>query len=287
MTLADVRENIDIVDKQIKELFERRMELADQVAQVKAETGDNILKPEREVAIIEKLTQDVKPGIKKEYIALIKRIMEVSRKYQYGRTLQLRDCLGISWLDEEKSVSSAAMVKNEVYICNMISKDMVQPMENFEKVGEAVENGGVDAGIGILQDVSVGVSDEIHTMLVNRNLYINNCEVVEENGIRKKVVLFSKNLLVKPDHNRLKLMFICKNKSGALASILSMISDYDVNLTEIHSKPNQQRQWNYEFYVEIEANLLKEEIQALIFQLQNETQFFQILGSFACVGDFS
>lgn len=286
MTLADVRVNIDRVDKQIKELFEERMELADQVAQVKAETGDDIFKPEREVAIIEKLTADIQPGIKKEYIALIKRIMEVSRKYQYGRTLELRDCLDISWEEQMKPVNSVAMIKKEVYICDMVSKDKVVALDNFEQVGEQIESGKVDAGIGVLQDVSVGVSDEIHSMLVNRDLYINSCKVVEENGIRKKVVLFSKDLVVEPEHNRIKMMFVCKNKSGALASILSMISDYSVNLTEIHSRPNGQQEWNYEFYVEIEANLLEKEIQALTFQLKNETQVFRILGSYFCEGDF-
>ena len=34
----------------------------------------------------------MKPELVREYTALIKRIMEVSRKYQYGRTLELRQC---------------------------------------------------------------------------------------------------------------------------------------------------------------------------------------------------
>ena len=42
MTLADVRKNIDRVDKEIKQLFKERMVLADNVAQVKAETEDDI-----------------------------------------------------------------------------------------------------------------------------------------------------------------------------------------------------------------------------------------------------
>ena len=45
MTLADVRKNIDRVDKEIKQLFKERMVLADNVAQVKAETEDDIYKP--------------------------------------------------------------------------------------------------------------------------------------------------------------------------------------------------------------------------------------------------
>ena len=67
MTLEEVRVNIDRVDAEIKKLFARRMELADNVARVKAETKDDIFKPEREVAIINNLTQDVGENIKKEY----------------------------------------------------------------------------------------------------------------------------------------------------------------------------------------------------------------------------
>ena len=81
MTLEEVRMQIDVVDKQIKSLFKERMMLADQVARVKAESEDAIYKPDREEAIITKLTGDVDDSIKKEYTALIKRIMEISRKY--------------------------------------------------------------------------------------------------------------------------------------------------------------------------------------------------------------
>ena len=287
MTLDEVRVNIDRVDKQIKELFQERMELADQVAQIKAQTGDQIFKPDREEAIIQKLTADIVPGIKREYIALIKRIMEVSRKYQYGRTLELRDCLDVEWKETNERALQVAMVKSELYICDMVSKDSVITVEAFEEIGELSAEGKADAGIGIMEDVSIGVSDELHQTLVKKKLFINTCKVIEDNGVRKKVVMFGKDLIVDAKDNRMKVMFVCRNRSGSLASILSMVSDYDVNLTEIHSRPNGKAEWNYEFYLEFEGNLQKKEIQALIFQLRNETQYFQILGSYFCEGDFS
>jgi chorismate mutase/prephenate dehydratase len=183
-------------------------------------------------------------------------------------------------------VERVAMIKPELYICDMVSKDKVTTVDNFEEIGALLEENRVDAGIGILEDVSVQAADEIHSMLVNRHLFINQCKVVNDAGLRKKVVLFTKQLVVKPEHNRMKVMFVCRNKSGSLASILSMISDYGVNLTEIHSKPNCETEWNYEFFLEFDGNFLKKEIQALVFQLMNETQYFQILGSYACEGDF-
>lgn len=92
MDLSDVRKNIDRVDGEIRRLFVERMTLADQVACIKAKTEDKIYKPDREEVIIKKQTEGMKPELVREYTALIKRIMEVSRKYQYGRTLELRQC---------------------------------------------------------------------------------------------------------------------------------------------------------------------------------------------------
>lgn len=287
MTLPEIREQIDVVDAGIKKLFKERMLLADNVAQAKAETGDDIFKPDREIEIIENLTEDVDDNIKKEYTALIKRIMEISRKYQYGRTLNLRDCLKIDYSTEEPSAQKVAMIKSELYICDMVSKDSVIAVDDYDEIGKLIKSGEVDAGIGIMESVSVSVSNEVHSLLSENGFYINSCKVVFDSGIRKKVVMFTKDMVVLPEHNRMKFMFICHNKSGALASILSMISDYGVNLTEIHSHPNHAKEWNYEFYAEIEANFLQQETKALIFQLMNETEKFVILGSYRCEGDFA
>ena len=76
----------------MRTLFLERMKLADQVACIKAETADVIYKPDREEAVIQKQTAGMDPSLVREYTAFIKRTMEVSRKYQYGRTLELRHC---------------------------------------------------------------------------------------------------------------------------------------------------------------------------------------------------
>lgn len=282
MTLADVRTEIDSVDSQIKTLFEKRMQLAEHVAAIKAETADAIFKPEREEIIISKLTKDVDEKIVKEYTALIKRIMEVSRKYQYGRTLELRDCFPFAYETDEIQVDRLAMIKSELYICDMYSKDQVVTVDSFDEVGQLVSDGKVCAGAGIFEDISFGVSDALHRMLAKYHLYINGCYLREDDGITRKVVVFSKRLIVLPEHNRLKIVFVCPNRSGSLGSVLSMISDYGVNLTEIHSRPNGEKlDWNYEFYLELDTNLLSKESQALIFQLSEETERLNILGSYA------
>ena len=111
MDLSDVRKNIDRVDAEIRKLFVERMTLADQVACIKVETEDKIYKPDREEIIIKKQTEGMKPELVREYTALIKRIMEVSRKYQYGRTLELRQCFPFEYSKMPAVILKPTMVK--------------------------------------------------------------------------------------------------------------------------------------------------------------------------------
>lgn len=287
MDLSDVRKDIDRVDEEIRKLFIQRMTLADQVACIKAKTEDVINKPDREQAIIRKQTKGMDPRLVREYTALIKRIMEVSRKYQYGRTMELRNCFPFEYAREAKPVHKLAMVKEELYVCDSYSRDDVILVDTCEEIGKAIRLGEADAGMGIIETIGVGVSDELHIMLVEGQLYICDCAVQEERGVRRKVVTFSDSLIVLPKHNRVKLMFECPNRSGSLGSILSMISDYGVNLTEIHSRPfRKDDDWNYMFFLEISANIDVTEIRALLYQLSQETSRLQILGSYRCEGDF-
>ena len=263
MELSDIRKEIDAVDAEIKELFQKRMQLADEVAKVKAETNDAIYKPDREMAIIDNQSAGLDKSIKQEYKALIKRVMEISRKYQYGRTLELRDCLDIDYKTTEPAISKIAMLKSEVYLAEGISRDRINAFNTHDELAASIIRGESDAGLGVMENIGVDVSDGLHKILINNNLFINKCDIITE-------------------HNRLKVMFICKNSSGSLASILSMISDYDVNLTEIHSKPYIDGDWNYVFSIEMTASLLVKEDRALIYQLMNETDEFKILGSYYC-----
>ena len=287
MTLDEVRQNIDRVDEKIRGLFVERMGLADQVARIKAQTEDAIYKPEREAVILKKQSEHMDPHLVKEYRALVKRIMEISRKYQYGRTLELRDCFPYTYEQDEVQPETVAMLCEEVYICKTYAREQIQTAENYSEIADMLISEEAQAGMGIIEEIGSGVSDPLNGMLADQGLYINRCQVTEDRHGKKKVVEFSRHLLVTKEHNRLKICFVCPNRSGMLGSILSMISDYGVNLTEIHSMPYRDKEdWNYRFFAELSLNLLDPEAQALIFQLSCETQDLKILGSYRCEGDF-
>ena len=85
MTLEEARQDIDKIDNQLKDLFLKRMKVSEAIAEIKAQSGDEIYKPEREKIVIVRLTEGVEPDLVDEYTQFVKKIMEISRDYQYKK----------------------------------------------------------------------------------------------------------------------------------------------------------------------------------------------------------
>ena len=85
MTLEEARQDIDKIDNGLRELFLKRMKVSEAIAEIKATSGDEIYKPDREKIVIDRLTADVDEDVKDEYTQFVKKIMEISRNYQFKK----------------------------------------------------------------------------------------------------------------------------------------------------------------------------------------------------------
>lgn len=152
MTLDEIRVEIDAVDTQMKPLFLKRMECARHVAEAKAQTGGDVFVLERELAIIEKRAGDVDPEVYGEYVAFLRHLMSVSRRYQYGILKGMQDAvLGAA---EQKAGVDEDAPHTQVEICftspreasdlnlyiNMIKLNCVGISALTLKVEEGVQN---------------------------------------------------------------------------------------------------------------------------------------------------
>lgn len=84
MELKEIRQEIDVLDTQMKELYLKRLDLSEQVAAAKKETGGAVYVPEREQEILEKRTKDVVKEKKYAYREFLLRVMSISRTHQYA-----------------------------------------------------------------------------------------------------------------------------------------------------------------------------------------------------------
>ena len=93
-SLEELRIEIDSIDKQIVDLYQRRMTVCEEVGEYKISTGKKVFDKNREREKLSRVTADVSDEFYKKGIReLFEHIMSVSRKLQY-QLLTKRGALG-------------------------------------------------------------------------------------------------------------------------------------------------------------------------------------------------
>lgn len=180
--LLELRGQLDEIDKQIVELYEKRMGICGQVGEIKIEAGRKIFDKQREKEKLAAVSADVKDEFcKKGITELFEQIMSVSRKLQY-QLLTKKGALGrlpfikVDKLDVEHSrivfqgtegaYSQAAMEK---YFGKNINSFHVQ---TFRDAMEAIEEGSADFAVLPIENSSAGAVNEVYDLLMEFENYI-------------------------------------------------------------------------------------------------------------------
>ncbi len=181
-SLEELRNQLDEIDGQIVDLYQRRMDICGEVGEYKISTGKKVFDKNREREKLAAVSAGVanefyKKGIKE----LFEQLMSVSRKLQY-QLLTKRGALGrlpfigVDKLDYENSrivfqgaegaYSQAAM---ESYFGKNINSFHVQ---TFRDAMEAIEEGSADFAVLPIENSSAGAVSEVYDLLVEFENYI-------------------------------------------------------------------------------------------------------------------
>lgn len=184
MTLNDLRTKIDEIDLKIKEQFLQRMRVAEEVAISKSETGDKIQKPEREEEVIQRLTEDMAGEWKLSYSSFLKKVMEVSRTFQYRKMLALGAGFKIEFQEEEPVIRQVCYQGlpgsySELAACNIFADASSTSVDSFEAVFLSICSGEAQAGVLPLENTTAGGVYEVYDLLQKHSLFINYCDIVK------------------------------------------------------------------------------------------------------------
>lgn len=174
--LSISRQQIDEIDSEIVELFEKRMEVANEVAKYKMETGKPVFDKEREDQKLEKLASLSHGKFNERAVReLFSQIMSISRKYQYGVLPHTDDVTDFRKIEEIFTEKNAT-----VYYFGVPGTHTQQAMEDvfgtevngvscqsFQGVMEAVEKGEADFGVLPIENSSTGGISANYDLLLN------------------------------------------------------------------------------------------------------------------------
>ena len=188
MDLSQLRQQIDTIDRQIVDLYEKRMDVSRQVAEYKIETGKKVFDKQREqekIAGVKALTHNDlnSHGVEE----LFEQIMSMSRKLQYqllaahgseGRLPFIgvdeleTECARVVYQGAEGSYSQAAMRKFFGENVNAFH------VESFRDAMSAIDEGSADFAVLPIENSTAGIVNEIYDLLVEFENYIVGEQVI-------------------------------------------------------------------------------------------------------------
>ncbi len=189
MDLMKLREQIDNIDRELVDLYERRMEIAGQVAEYKIETGKKVFDKEREeqkIAAVKALAHNEfnRHGVEE----LFEQIMSISRKLQYRiltehGSIGKLPFIGVDELDTkgarvvfpgaEGAYTQAAM---QEYFGDKVASFHV---DTFRDAMTAIDEGRADFAVLPIENSTAGIVSEIYDMLVEFENYIVGEQIIK------------------------------------------------------------------------------------------------------------
>lgn len=180
--LEELREDLAGIDRQIAELYKRRVSVCEKIGDVKIDAGMKVFDKKRERDQLSRITKDVDDDFMKLGLTeLFEQLMSQSRKMQYQMltkkgALGRLPFIGVDKLDWEHSrivfqgtdgaYSQAAM---HAYFGKDINSFHVQ---TFRDAMEAIEEGSADFAVLPIENSSAGVVSEVYDLLVEFENYI-------------------------------------------------------------------------------------------------------------------
>ena len=180
--IEDIRRDINAIDHEILKLFLKRMKCAEEVSDYKMVNGGQVLVPSRESELLDTMLKDIPDELKLEYSSLLRTTTRVSRKHQYFRMLEAepeRLKLDLQPRCNPKMVYYGGLPASyqEMACAELFPNAQRRPMESWEDVFRAVENGEADAGVVPVENSTAGTVNEIYDLLQQYGLYISHSHV--------------------------------------------------------------------------------------------------------------
>ncbi len=199
MELKNLRNQIDETDKQIVELFAKRMDIAAEIALCKKEANAPVLNTQREREVLTHVC-DLAPEDYKDYTrVLFSMLMGLSRSYQHKITSgpsKLEQAIHAALENTPKMFPEQAVIAcqgvegaySQIAAEKLFSAPNIMYFNSFESVFSAVEKGLCQYGVLPLENSTAGSVNKVYDLMRSRDFYI----------VKSARVHVSHTLLAKP-----------------------------------------------------------------------------------------
>src|SRR5690554_5311682 len=101
-----------------------------------------------------------------------------------------------------------------------------------------------------------------------------------ENFTRMVLIAREPSLPAEDASAKTSLIFALPHQKGALARVINLLAQRDLNLVKIESRPYPKRPFEYIFYLDFEGSARDERVERALRELEEITESLRVLGSY-------
>ncbi|MGN1307922.1 MAG: bifunctional chorismate mutase/prephenate dehydratase [Faecousia sp.] len=231
MELKDYRAQIDAVDDEIVRLFQKRMDIAANIAAFKKENGLPILQTAREREKLADVTGKAREDMQSYLRVLYSLLFELSRTYQEkGTRTPLYDKIEHAIENTPRLFPRSATVAcqgvegaySQLACEKLFVTPNIQYFRNFEGVFSAIEAGFCRYGILPIENSTAGSVNRVYDLMIEHNFSI----------VRSTRLKIDHCLLAKPDHTQIKEVFSHEQAINQCAGFLKSLGNVKITCCE-------------------------------------------------------
>jgi chorismate mutase/prephenate dehydratase len=189
MDISEVRKQLDECDSEIVKLFEKRMELSEEVAAAKLESGKGVLDKDRERAKLAKVSAMVSGELNEEGVReLFRLLMSMSKKLQYKKLLESGRHINIPFIpvDDIRTGSPRVVFQGDEGAYSQLAMkkyfgdgvDCIH-VPSFRAAMSVISEGSADYAVLPIENSTAGIVSEIYDLLAEYENYIVAEQVIQ------------------------------------------------------------------------------------------------------------
>ncbi len=189
MDISEVRKQLDECDSEIVKLFEKRMQLSEEVAAAKLESGKGVLDKDREKAKLAKVSAMVSGELNEEGVReLFRLLMSMSKKLQYKKLLESGRHINLPFIPVDDIVSGSPRVVFQgdegAYSQLAMKKYFGDDVDcihvpSFRAAMSTISEGSADYAVLPIENSTAGIVSEIYDLLAEYENYIVAEQVIK------------------------------------------------------------------------------------------------------------
>ena len=183
MDIQELRKNIDEIDRELVDLFLRRMSISAEVAEYKREVGMPVLDPARERALLERVSEMSGEEFERYTRTLYSTILDLSRSYQHKKLdktskthHEIESAMqNTSQLFPERATIACQGLEgaySQIAAEKLFALPSIMFFSSFDAVFSAIESGLCKYGVLPIENSTAGSVKQVYDLMISKKFKI-------------------------------------------------------------------------------------------------------------------